>query len=317
MTRIYSIILICLLSFQSTAQRVKPVQIPRLIDGAQLLSDLKTLSADDMEGRKPGALGGLKARAYIVNRFKQSGIVPFNDSYLQPFGSKSGENKAEHPYANVIGFIKGAKQPSRYIVLTAHYDHLGIKGGKIYNGADDNASGVAALFALAAYFNQNPPAHTLIFAALDMEESGHVGAKTFLATPPVDKQAMVMNVNLDMICRDEQNKLYAVGTYHYPFLKTYLEKLIASPPVTLLLGHDQGGGSEEDWTRDSDHYQFHREKIPFIYFGVEDYKQHHQATDDYETITPEFYTGAVETILSAVKVFDANLAAIEKARAQK
>lgn len=309
MKRILLIAVICLMSVQGLAEQ-RDLR-SRIIDAEQLLLDLKTLSADDMEGRKPDTPGSAKARAYIVSRFKQSGIQPFGDSYLHTFALKD-----EHQGVNVIGFIKGERQPERYIVLTAHYDHLGIKNGKVFNGADDNASGVAGLFALAAYFSKHRPAHSLIFAALDAEETGLKGGRNFVSNPPVRKQDLVMNVNLDMICRDEKNRLYAVGTYHYPFLKPYLEKVAAKAPVQLLLGHDKSNASEEDWTKDSDHYAFHKEKIPFIYFGVEDYKHHHEADDDYENITPAFYIGAVETILEAVKQFDANLMQIEKQRAQ-
>jgi len=305
------ICLLCLQGLAGTQTSSTPEVRSRVIDAHKLLQDLKTLSADEMEGRKPDTPGSAKARAYILERFKQSGIKPFGDSYLQTFGLKSSGDKTGPQGFNVIGFIKGAQQPERYLVVTAHYDHLGIKNEKIYNGANDNASGVAALFALAAYFHRHAPAHTLIFAALDGEETGLKGARALLNEPPVKKQEMVMNVNVDMICRDKKNTLYAVGTSHYRFLKPYLEKVAGKAPVTFLLGHDRSGGNEEDWTRDSDHYAFHKEKIPFIYFGVEDYQHHHEADDDYENINPAFYVGAVEIILDAVKQFDANLTAIE------
>lgn len=316
MKRFFLLAFICLLCLQGWAGTQTSEVRSRLIDAPQLLQDLKTLSADEMEGRKPDTQGSAKARAYIIERFKQSGLKPFNDSYLHSFGLKSADDKTGPQGINIIGFIKGSRRPERYLIITAHYDHIGIKNDKIYNGANDNASGTAALFALAAYFHKHAPAHTLIFAALDAEESGLKGARALLSNPPVNKQELVMNVNVDMICRDEKNTLYAVGTRHYPFLKPYFDKVETKAPVTFLLGHDGSGAGEEDWTRDSDHYAFHKEKIPFIYFGVEDYKHHHKSDDDYETINPAFYVGAVELILGAVKQFDAHLETIEKQRAQ-
>lgn len=286
----------------------------KIIDSKQLLHDLEILSADNMEGRMIGTIGGEKAREYVLKRFQESDIKSFGDSYLQPF-EFSYPRKPEEIIkgANVIGYIKGTENPEKYIVITAHYDHIGVKKGDVYNGADDNASGTAALFALAKYFHKNRPSNSLIFGAFDGEEGGLRGAKKFIAEPPVKKEAMILNINMDMICRDKNNILYAVGTYHYPFLRYYLEKISAKSQIKLLMGHDNPNEKNvENWTNDSDHAAFHKEKIPFIYFGVEDYENHHQPTDDFATITTEFYIHAVETIIEAVKVFDENLAEIEK-----
>ena len=195
-------------------------------------------------------------------------------------------------------------------MITAHFDHLGVRDGQIFNGADDNASGVAALLAVAARLSANQPEHSIVFAALDAEESGLNGAQAFLKDPPVARDAIVMNVNLDMVARDAKDVLFASGTSHYPFLKAYL-KDVARPPVVLRLGHDMPNvKGEADWTRDSDHYPFHQAGIPFVYFGVEDYAEHHRATDDAGTVTKEFFVGAANTILAAIRAFDANLEAI-------
>jgi Zn-dependent M28 family amino/carboxypeptidase len=156
----------------------------------------------------------------------------------------------------------------------------------------------------------------VLFAALDAEEQGLHGARALLRAPPVPRESLVININLDMVARDAKNILFAAGTFHYPFLKPYLAE-VARPPVILRFGHDApkpatgaAGPSEDDWTRDSDHFPFHEAGIPFIYFGVEDEAQHHKATDDAETVTREFFVGAANTILAAVRAFDANLAAI-------
>ena len=286
-----------------------------LVDATQLLTDLRVLSADDMQGRRAGTPGGLKARAYMVERFKAAGITPFGESYEQPFQLRQRGGTTEvRTGANVVGRVDGTAPTGKYIVVTAHYDHIGVsQSGDVFNGADDNASGAAALPALAAYFKKVRPKNNLIFAALDAEESGLEGARAFVQKPPVDVGALSLNVNLDMIGRDPDNTLYVVGTRTQPFLKPYIERVAAKAPVKLLMGHDDPT-QKEDWTRDSDHYAFCQAKVPCLYFGVEDFGQHHKATDEYATMTHDFYVRAVETALHAIREFDANLDAIEKAR---
>ena len=283
------------------------------IDGPRLLNDLQTLAADNMEGRLPGTPGAAKARAFIVQRFKEAGIKPIGTSYERPFTFRVQGNPKDQQGVNIVGVVRGRRVPDKFLVVTAHFDHLGVKGGQVFNGADDNASGVAALLAIAARVSVETPEHSIVFAALDAEESGLNGSKAFVADPPIPRAAIVMNVNLDMVARDAKNILYATGTFQYPFLKTYL-KDVAQAPVVLRLGHDGSNPKEDDWTKDSDHFPFHEAGIPFIYFGVEDEAQHHKATDDAETVTKEFFVGAANTILAAVRVFDANLEAIAARR---
>ena len=283
------------------------------VDGAKLLVDLETLSADAMEGRLPGTPGAAKARAYILRRYKEAGIQPIGDSYERPFVFRGRGDASDQNGVNIIGVVRGRREPGRFIVLTAHFDHLGVRNGEIFNGADDNASGVAALLAIAASAVADKPEHSLIFAALDAEESGLNGAKAFMSDPPVARDAIVMNVNMDMVARDAKNVLFASGTFQNPFLKAYL-KDVARPPVTLRLGHDGTNAKEDDWSRDSDHFPFHEAGIPFIYFGVEDEAQHHKSTDDAETVTKKFFIGAANTILAAVRKFDANLEKISARR---
>jgi Zn-dependent M28 family amino/carboxypeptidase len=119
-----------------------------------------------------------------------------------------------------------------------------------------------------------------------------------------------------MVAHNDVNELYAVGAFHYPFLKPHLENAAKTAPVKLLFGHEGPNVSRsDDWTSQSDHYSFHQAKIPFVYFGVEDHKDYHRPTDDFVNINQAFYVRAVETILAAVKAFDANLSQIEKQKA--
>jgi Zn-dependent M28 family amino/carboxypeptidase len=301
----------------ATAGLQTPAGTSPRVDRERLLTDLRVLSADDMEGRLAGTAGGARARAYVVKRFGESGIEPFGSSHEQPFTFVAGRGGAqsERTGVNVVGRVPGSTQRPHAIVISAHYDHVGVRDGVVFNGADDNASGTAALFALGRYFASRAPAHTLIFAAFDAEEGGLRGARAFVADPPVALPDIALNLNLDMIARDAEDTLYAAGTYHYPFLKPLLEPVASAAPITLVFGHDDPTkAGVEDWTRSSDHAPFHQEKIPFIYFGVEDFAQHHKATDDYETITHDFYVRVVETLIDAVRAFDANLEAIARER---
>jgi len=298
----------------SGVQQAAPARQSKLIDSTQLLKDLQTLSADDMQGRQVGTPGGEKARAYVVKRFTDSGLVPFGSSLEVPFTFAAGRGAAGAPAperkgVNVVGQIRGGVKPDRVIVITAHYDHIGVRNGEVHNGADDNASGTAALFSLAHYFNENRPSATLVFVAFDAEEAGLRGARAFVASPPVPKESIILNVNMDMIGRDPDDKLFVVGTFLQPFLKPYIARIAATAPIKLLMGHDTPG-EKEDWTGDSDHKPFIDAKIPALYFGVEDFANHHKASDDYATMSHDFYVRVVETMIAAVKAFDASADAI-------
>lgn len=285
----------------SFGQEVKATPASQLFDAAQLLRDIQTLSADEMEGRSPARPSMVKTRDYIEKRFKESGV----DAKRQEFEIKLRDSKEMLKGINFIGQIKGRKNPDKYIVVTAHYDHDGVKKGEIYNGADDNASGAAALFAIASYFTKNPPEHSIILVAFDAEEMGLLGAKHFVANLPVKKKLVIVNVNMDMISRSDKGELWAGGAYHYPQLKPLLERAQKKASVKLLLGHDDPKlGAYDDWTLQSDHAVFHLEKIPFIYFGVDNHKDYHTPNDDFANIDPTFYVKAVETIIETLKIID-------------
>ena len=301
-------IAICLFALASISfgQTVTTVKAPtsKLFDATQLLNDIKALSSDDMEGRSADRPSMQKARDYVTKRFSEVGIEPIGTTYSQEFDIKRRGTTDVWKGINYYGVIKGKKTPEKYIVITAHYDHDGIKGGEIYNGADDNASGTAALFAIASYFKKHRPDHSLIFAAFDAEEKGLVGALHFVANLPIAKEAILLNVNMDMISRNDKGELYAAGTFPYPQLKPAIEKAKKKAKVKLILGHDDPKTGRDNWTNQSDQGAFHAAKIPFIYFGVEDHEDYHRPTDDFERIQPEFYVKAVETIIEAVQALD-------------
>lgn len=266
-----------------------------------LLNRVKYLSLDSLEGRETGTKGGIMARDYVVSQFEKLNIQPLSSDFKQLFTFKSRSKTFEA--ANVLGLIKGNENPEKYIVISAHYDHVGIHDGEIYNGADDDASGTSALFAFAEYFKKYPPKHSVILAAFDAEELGLQGAKHFVESNTIPKEQIVLNINLDMVGRNDNNELYAVGTNIYKKLKPLVENIDLPENFKLLTGHD-GFDGKQNWTFSSDHGPFHRAKIPFIYFGVEDHEDYHKPTDDFEKIQPQFYINAVTAIISVFEKAD-------------
>ncbi|MDX5438709.1 MAG: M28 family peptidase [Pontibacter sp.] len=279
------------------AQQIKP-------DAQQLLQDVQVLSADSMQGRLSGTAGSAMAQEYLLQRFREVGLKPFNGSYKQHFKIDSKRAQVEQA-TNLIGYIAG--KSDKAIVVTAHYDHVGERNGEIFNGADDNASGVGALLAAAAYFSKHPPKHTLIFAALDGEELGLQGAKALLENPPVPLERILLNVNMDMLSINNKGELYASGAYHNPQLKPYLEKVKPRKQAHLLLGHDRPEQEPDDWTNQSDHYRFHERGIPYVYFGVEDHPHYHKPSDDYANVNKAFYPDAAALVIDFIQIADNNL----------
>ncbi|UKM65845.1 M28 family peptidase [Flavobacteriaceae bacterium GSB9] len=267
----------------------------------QLLRHIKSLSADAFEGRRTGTKGAIGAKKYIVNQFYSLKVLPLTEGYVQPFyfvNKRKGYNAT-----NILGLIKGSTFPKKYIVISAHYDHEGIKQGKIYNGADDNASGISALFAFAEYLKENRPKHSVILAAFDGEELGLQGSKYFVEHPVVPLKNIVLNMNMDMISRSDKNELFVVGTSENVRLKNLVKSVDYPKELKLITGHD-GSDGLDNWTFASDHANFYKKQIPFLYFGVEDHKDYHEPTDDFENIHPQFYIAAVKSIISVFKTLD-------------
>jgi Zn-dependent M28 family amino/carboxypeptidase len=281
------------------------------VDADRLMAEVRALSSPDMTGRATGTEGGAKARALILERFKAIGLQDPGGGVERPFVPARGANsppvardQGGPSAANLAGLCRGTDPDLPFFVVSAHYDHLGIRNGVMYPGADDNASGVAALLELAHACIERPFRHSVLFVAFDAEEMGLQGARAFVASPPVPKERLALNVNLDMVARGDRNELYLAGLARYPQLKPMLADVTARPPVTLRFGHDTGNG-HDDWTLQSDHGAFHAAGIPFLYFGVEDHPDYHKPTDTAEKIAPAFFAAAVGTILDVIRTLDA------------
>ncbi|WP_158800525.1 M20/M25/M40 family metallo-hydrolase [Pedobacter sp. L105] len=267
----------------------------------QLLKDTKILSSDAFEGRKTGTKGGEMAREYIGKRFKEIGLktFPMLNSYQQAF-TFAGIDDPKITGKNMVGFVPGYS--SKIIVISAHYDHLGVINGNIYNGADDNASGIAGMLKIASHYARSRPNYTLVFVAFDAEEFGRKGSEYFVSHLPVDIKRIKLNINLDMISHNDKGELYACGTYKYPQLKDHIGTSI--PDLKILFGHDNPKLGIDDWTDQSDQSAFNAKNIPFIYFGVEDHKDYHKSSDKFENINQEFFVNAANGIMEITDNFD-------------
>ena len=187
--------------------------------------DVETLAADDMQGRVPGSAGLDKAADYIAQEFAKAGLKPGadNGTYFQSFKIKA-ENGKQVTVKNVLGVIPGKqeKMQGESVVLSAHYDHLGEgwpetasgNEGKIHNGADDNASGVAVMLELARTLGKSmSPERAVVFAAFSAEEAGLLGARHYVKaakTYPIEK--VIGNLNIDTVGRLGENKLLILGS---------------------------------------------------------------------------------------------------------
>jgi len=290
---------------------------PRL-DARILLGDVETLASPAFEGRRADSDGGRRARALVLERFTALGLEPAVPGYLQPFSFNHRSIRAlwrrDRPFllefkddANVLGLVRGRTAPDRFILVSAHYDHLGIRKGDLYPGADDNASGVAALLGFAAWFAAHPPEHTIVLAAFDAEEEGCRGSEAFAQAPPFPLDRLVLDVNMDMIGRSAPGRLFVVGTRQHPQYLPLLTAAAGRSAVALHAGHDRPlwmTGLVDDWTTGSDHRPFFERGLPFLYFGVEDHPGYHAPGDTFEGIDRDFFAGAAETILDVILAID-------------
>ncbi len=271
--------------------------------GDRAIEDVRFLSSDAMQGRLVGSEGSAEARRFILGRMREIGLTPADQAFT--FKKKDG---SEVTGVNLVARIAGTQPGGRAIVITAHYDHLGVQNGQIYNGADDNASGVAGLLAIAEAFKAKAPKHDIWIVFLDAEEGGLRGARAFVESPPVPRERIALNINLDMISKNTKGELYAAGGSTQPWVKAQLDALAPGAPVTLKQGHDTGPyESSDNWTYQSDHGVFARAGILWVYFGVEDHPEYHKPTDDFATIPQDFFRKAVETVVLAARRFDDQL----------
>lgn len=277
--------------------------------GQQAWYDLQYLAGDALAGRANGSAGSVLAQQFISQRYRQLGLVEYYPDYRQLFRFRRGFS--DRAGVNLVGLRRGCQHPEQFIVVTAHYDHLPVAGGKIYNGADDNASGVAGLLYLAAQTAQQCPAYSYWFVATDAEELGLDGAKAFWQQAPVPQANILLNINLDMISRGERrNTLFLAGKRRLPELAQFAAA--QTSPVRLVLAHDQrqsrlgrSGDRAVDWANASDHAVFRRAGLPYLYFGVDVHPHYHTPEDDWQRIDPQFFQAVLVLIEQSRQFVDA------------
>lgn len=192
-------IFIVLVSFFLNSQTINEISVKK---------HLYTLANDSMQGRKAGSPGIEKAAKYIEQQFSEIGLKPFeNSSFRQSFKhiNSRSEKKEELDLFNIIGLLKGTSLKEEFVIISAHYDHLGqIEGGKgdlVFNGANDNATGVAAMIMLAEYFKKTKiNKRSILFVAFTAEEMGLIGSNYFGKT--ISAESIIAGVNIEMIGKE-------------------------------------------------------------------------------------------------------------------
>jgi Zn-dependent M28 family amino/carboxypeptidase len=244
-------------------------------DPDALAARIAFLASARLDGRVPGTDGDKAAREHIAASMKCLGLLPaFDTGYEQPF-----EDSENHQTANVAGYIKGtdARVGGDIIVIGAHHDHTGSK----HLGANDNASGVTALLAIAQAIRQKDtgPRRTIAFVTFGAEEQGMVGSTYFVGHAPgaLPMGKVVQYINLDMVgSYKSKGWVAAMGTFAKLPARTILDKLEKSY-AELAVG--VGGRASR-----SDHVGFCKAGIPYVFFWTPDKRCYHQACDTADAI---------------------------------
>jgi hypothetical protein len=278
------------------------------IDEARIRKHVKILASDSMMGRGTGTEGERMAAAYIQKEFKNLKLKPVgkSKSYSQSFPFKTGAHAdGESGTANnIVAFLNN--KASSTIIIGAHYDHLGTgefgnsleanSKGKIHNGADDNASGVAGVLELARYYSTNKTRekYNFLFLCFSGEELGLLGSKYFTENPTLDLTNVNYMINMDMVGRlDPQTNTVAVsGTGTSPVWETLLKSLETE---SLKIKTDSAGVGP------SDHTSFYLKNIPVLHFFTGSHSDYHKPTDDWEKIN---YTGQAAVLTLITRVID-------------
>ena len=311
----FTAVVIAVLGLGAVSGAQGPVSSPAKVvfDAESVWKDFERLASPALEGRRTGSEGNRTARQLIAERFAEGGLVELGSGYQMPFTfTRQGD---EQNGVNVVGLCRGTQSTDpRAIVVSAHYDHVGVRNGETYPGADDNASGVTALLAIAGLCKKAPWQHDVVFVAFDAEEQGLQGARAFVAAPPIAKERIALNLNMDMVSRSATREIYIAGTGYHPPLRQVLEEVVKRSDVTVRFGHDGSDGKKgrDDWTMQSDHGVFHSAGVPFLYFGVEDHPDYHKPTDTIDKVNAAFFLQVVATVYDALNTLDRSLPSLAK-----
>lgn len=272
-----------------------------LITEANLKTNLSVIASDEMEGRETGSEGQKKAGRYLIEQYNNSGI-PFPKgakSYYQPIpaaylNAKYKENLSDSE--NIWAFIEGSEKPEEIVVVSAHYDHVGVKDGKVYNGADDDGSGTVALVEIAKAFQKakkegHGPKRSILILHVTGEEHGLHGSRYYSENPLFPLANTVADVNIDMIGRhdefhkDSSKYIYLIGS---DYLSSDLHQICEETNQKYAkLSIDYKYNDRKDPNRfyyRSDHYNFAKNGIPSVFLFSGTHEDYHQPGDDVEKI---------------------------------
>ncbi len=281
-------------------------------DSTVIRRDIEFLASDRLEGRLAGTPGNDSAAAYLARRYRSLGLTELVPGYLQPFDALSAQDAhmgrtQPRPTQNVVALLRGRDPALRdeYIVIGAHFDHLGRSpmfamdpeaGDAIRNGADDNASGTAAVLDLARLLKANPPRRSVIFVNFSAEELGVLGSSWFVNHPPVPIERMVAMLNFDMVGRLRNDKLIVYGTSTATELKAIVDS--ANAVAGSAMFRISGGG---DGYGPSDQSSFYAKDIPVLHFFTDLHEDYHRATDDADKINAGGEARVVELALRVAR----------------
>lgn len=253
------------------------------------------LADDKIQGREAGMIGAKKAADYIAEEFAKyrlesvKGGETTGNKYFHSFDTTklsvkfSSEPQKMH-LRNVLAQIEG-ENPNEIVIIGAHYDHYGIRDGKIYNGADDNASGVSAVLQIAKAFVESgvKPQRTVIFALWDGEEKGLLGSTQFTKSfKDIDK--VTSYLNFDMIGRNSDESNPKTFTYFYTASKGEYEKWLREAVIEFSLDLKPQYNAWENPISGSDNASFAKRGIPIVWYHTQGHSDYHQPTDTADKI---------------------------------
>jgi hypothetical protein len=275
-------------------------------------NDVRYLADDRLQGRKLGSPGADSAAEYIAKRFQRIGLQAGPQGWFQSFVVDPSAPAAAHAGLtngatgrNVVGVLIGKDRTLRneVIIIGAHYDHLGTGGfgslapeasGAVHNGADDNASGVAALLAIAKRVKEQRPARTVVFIAFSGEEEGLLGSSYYTKHPLYPISETVAMLNFDMVGRLRNNKLIVYGAGTAAEWPRILDSLNTGTPFDLKASGDGYGPS--------DHASFYAMKMPVLHFFTDLHEDYHRPSDDVATLDNDGIARVATYAANVVKV---------------
>jgi hypothetical protein len=252
-------------------------------DGQRLRAHVETLASARFAGRRGD--GGQLAAEYVADAFKEYGLEPLfeGDFYQEIPGREPGEVLGRNVGARIVGADPAVRDD--WIIVGAHFDHLGVRDGVLYPGADDNASGVAMMLEIARTMARaaEKPRRGVMFVGFDLEEEGLWGSRHFARNPPVPLEKVALFLTADMIGRSLggvcEPYVFAMGSEHAPGLRPWLRGAAEGKPLTLGIV-----GSDLLVFDRSDYGPFRARKVPYLFFSTGENPTYHRPSDKAETI---------------------------------